>query len=273
MHTTLMGNRAAYNNNNLSIKVEHISSWFCNHNISAIALSFKSKQYIPEDSEYIMRARFRRSNFALSFFTIARIIIALVACPFGSSFAPPPPCHDVTSKLHQRHSSMVLQISPIEVVVGLGAGFAGWLYLDGADDRGRRTIREEENARYEEYQAERSKKAHVEPKEFWIEAELAAYDGTEDEDGPILFAADGLIFNVWKGRNFYGPGGEYHIFAGRDATRLLARTKVEEETEGEANKPLTIGERAALAGWILIFKGKYEIVGKLKSFVPSTTSM
>lgn len=168
---------------------------------------------------------------------------------------------------------MLLQVSPIEVVVGLGAGFAGWLYLDGADDRGRRTIREEENARYEEYQAERSKKAHVEPKEFWIEAELAAYDGTEDEDGPILFAADGLIFNVWKGRNFYGPGGEYHIFAGRDATRLLARTKVEEETEGEANKALTIGERAALAAWILIFKGKYEIVGKLKSFVPSSTSM
>ena len=71
------------------------------------------------------------------------------------------------------------------------------------------------------------------------------------------------MFNVYKGRNFYGPGGEYHIFAGRDATRLLARSKLEEETEEELAKPLTIAERTALEGWIFIFKGKYDIVGNL----------
>jgi len=53
----------------------------------------------------------------------------------------------------------------------------------------------------------------------------------DDDDGPILFTADGIVFNVYKGRNFYGPYGEYSIFAGRDATRLLARGKLEEETE------------------------------------------
>ena len=96
----------------------------------------------------------------------------------------------------------------------------------------------------------------------------------DEDDGPILFAADGLVFNVYKGRNFYGMGGEYHIFAGRDATRLLAKTKVEEESSTELTQKLNIAERAALAAWIYTFKSKgYDIVGKLQDFDPSTTSM
>eukprot|EP00980_Cylindrotheca_fusiformis_P002043 scaffold449_cov138-Cylindrotheca_fusiformis.AAC.19 len=200
------------------------------------------------------------------------ILFLLIAfsCPFATSFVPQcqPSGRSTTS------STSPLRLSPIEIVLGVGVtGFAGWLYFDGADDRARRSLREEENARYEQYQAERAKKAYVEPKEYWTVDELAKYDGTQDEDGPILFAADGIVFNVWKGRNFYGPGGEYHIFAGRDATRLLARTKVDEETEEEARKPLSIGERAALAGWMFTFKGKYDVVGKLEGFDPSTTAM
>ena len=111
-------------------------------------------------------------------------------------------------------------------------------------------------------------------KEYWDEAELAAYDGTQDdEQGPILLAADGLVFNVYKGRNFYGPGGEYHLFAGRDATRFLAKTIVEEETAEQASQPLTMAERASLAAWMFTIKSKYEVVGKLRGFDPTTTSM
>lgn len=153
------------------------------------------------------------------------------------------------------------------------AGVAGWLYVDGAEGRERRQRRSQEEERYRQYQDERARQAFVEPKEYWTEAELAAYDGTKDPDGPILLAADGLVFNVYKGRNFYGPGGEYHLFAGRDATRFLAKTIVEEETPDEAIKPLTMAERAALAAWIFTFKGKYEVVGKLQGFDPKTTSM
>jgi membrane-associated progesterone receptor component len=103
---------------------------------------------------------------------------------------------------------------------------------------------------------------------------LAEFDGTdEDEDGPMLFAADGLVFNVWKGRNFYGPGGEYHIFAGRDATRLLAKTILEEEEPEALLLPLNIAEKAALAGWMYTFKNKYEVVGRLEGFDPKSTSM
>lgn len=188
-----------------------------------------------------------------------------------------------------RTSTTQLQGIPIavEVGVGLAAAFAAWLYVDGADDRARKAIREEENARYEAYQAEKARKAYIEPKDFWTLEEIAKYKGYPpgekeggeigdyalDYEGPILLAADGLVFNVWKGRNFYGPGGEYHLFAGRDATRLLAKTIVREETDEEASKPLSIAERAALAGWMFTLKNKYEVVGKLQEFDPSSTVM
>jgi len=180
------------------------------------------------------------------------------------------------SKRNQQYSSVTqFHISP-EILIGGGvmvAGFAGWLYVDGADDRQRRRLRQEEEERYLQYQEERARQAYIEPKEYWTKEELTQYDGTQDPDGPILLAADGLVFNVYKGRNFYGPGGEYHLFAGRDATRLLAKTIVEEETPKEAAKPLTMAERAALAAWVFTFKGKYEIVGSLEGFDPATTSM
>ena len=152
-------------------------------------------------------------------------------------------------------------------------GVGGWLYVDGAEDRARQRQRDEEDARYKAYQEERARQAYIEPKEHWKEEELTQYNGVDDEDGPILLAADGLVFNVYKGRHFYGPGSEYHLFAGRDATRMLAKTITEEETEEERAKPLTMGERAALAGWMFTLKSKYEIVGKLEGFDPSTTSM
>ena len=90
-------------------------------------------------------------------------------------------------------------------------------------------------------------------------------DGSSDGDGPILLAAEGRVFNVATARNFYGPGGEYHIMAGKDASRYLARNSVEEEPDAQASEPLNMAERAALAGWAWSFKQKYDAVGRLIS--------
>ena len=96
---------------------------------------------------------------------------------------------------------------------------------------------------------------------------------TEYYDGPILLAVDGTVYNVYKGRNFYGPGGEYAIFAGRDATRLLAKGKLDEETDAEQQQPLNIAERAVLATWIYTFQNKYDIVGPLHDYDRSQNSL
>ncbi|OAY77940.1 Membrane-associated progesterone-binding protein 4 [Ananas comosus] len=55
---------------------------------------------------------------------------------------------------------------------------------------------------------------------LWSVEELALYNGTE-EGLPILLGILGSVFDVTKGRSHYGPGGGYHHFAGRDASRAF----------------------------------------------------
>lgn len=162
-------------------------------------------------------------------------------------------------------TTTVATIAAVAIVGG------GGIWLGGADERAQKARYAEWDVTNKATVAERERLAYIEPKEFWTEEELSPYDGS-DETGPLLFAADGAVFNVWKGRHFYGPGCEYHIFAGRDATRLLARQKLEEETEGEVKVGLNVAEKATLQGWIYTFKSKYEVVGKLEGFDPKTTS-
>jgi len=50
---------------------------------------------------------------------------------------------------------------------------------------------------------------------------LAEYDGS-DPTKPLYIAIDGDVYDVSSNRLTYGPGGSYHIFAGRDAARAYA---------------------------------------------------
>lgn len=106
---------------------------------------------------------------------------------------------------------------------------------------------------------------YVPPRDVWTEAEIAQYDGGHSEDAPILLAADGRVFNVGLARSFYGPGGEYAVMAGIDATRYLARNSVEPEPPEKAALPLNVAERAALGAWMLSLENKYDVVGRLVS--------
>ncbi|KAG0163059.1 hypothetical protein DFQ28_010443 [Apophysomyces sp. BC1034] len=50
------------------------------------------------------------------------------------------------------------------------------------------------------------------------EEQLSMYDGSRP-DLPLYVALDGDVFDVSAGRGWYGPGGSYHHFAGKDAAR------------------------------------------------------
>ena len=45
----------------------------------------------------------------------------------------------------------------------------------------------------------------------------------------VYLAVKGKVYDVTLGRDFYGPGGPYENFAGRDATRGLACQSFDEE--------------------------------------------
>lgn len=71
---------------------------------------------------------------------------------------------------------------------------------------------------------------------------LAVHDGTgaaSDSDGDrILLAINGKVFDVTKGANFYGPGGPYGNFAGRDASRGMAKQSFDLDMLTPLDKPL-----------------------------------
>merc|ERR1712166_1732037 len=93
--------------------------------------------------------------------------------------------------------------------------------------------------------------------------ELKKYDGS-DSDGRVCVAVLGKIYDVTKGKRFYGPGGPYSGFAGRDASRGLATFSVEPVSD-QFDDLLDIksGELDQVKEWELQFSEKYTLVGKL----------
>ncbi|TFK21705.1 cytochrome b5 [Coprinopsis marcescibilis] len=96
---------------------------------------------------------------------------------------------------------------------------------------------------------------------------LEKYDGKDD--GRILLAINGTVFDVTAGKNFYGPNGMYGNFAGRDASRGMAKQSFDTEMLTPIDQPLDklddlkADEIENMKGWIEHFSNKYIICGKL----------
>ncbi|ORX96386.1 cytochrome b5-like heme/steroid binding domain-containing protein [Clohesyomyces aquaticus] len=98
--------------------------------------------------------------------------------------------------------------------------------------------------------------------------ELFPYNGLNGM--PVYLAVRGRVFDVTAGRNFYGPGGPYANFAGRDASRGLACGSFDEDMltkdlDGPLDALEDLGEEQmdAMRGWEERFQEKYLVVGKL----------
>eukprot|EP00882_Tetradesmus_deserticola_P005691 GHRQ01005992.1.p1 GENE.GHRQ01005992.1~~GHRQ01005992.1.p1 ORF type:complete len:165 (+),score=40.33 GHRQ01005992.1:72-566(+) len=93
-------------------------------------------------------------------------------------------------------------------------------------------------------------------------AELAQYDG-QDASKPLYISVRGNIYDVTAGKSFYGPGGPYAVFAGKECARALAFMKV---TAEECSADLTGASEAqlkTLADWEAKFDQKYGLAGRL----------
>jgi membrane-associated progesterone receptor component len=65
-------------------------------------------------------------------------------------------------------------------------------------------------------------------------------------------------------RAFYGPGGPYALFAGKDASRALAKMSFEEKDLTGDTEGLSAYEAEALTDWEYKFMSKYVKVGTVK---------
>ncbi|KAF7884682.1 uncharacterized protein EAF02_005018 [Botrytis sinoallii] len=100
--------------------------------------------------------------------------------------------------------------------------------------------------------------------------ELVPFSGLNNT--PVYLSVRGRVFDVSNGRNFYGPGGPYENFAGRDASRGLAKGSFDaemltEDLQGELDtlEDLNAEELDALRGVGERFEEKYLVVGRLVS--------
>ncbi|KAG2293180.1 hypothetical protein Bca52824_039849 [Brassica carinata] len=95
------------------------------------------------------------------------------------------------------------------------------------------------------------------------EEELKQYDGS-DSKKPLLMAIQGQIYDVSQSRMFYGPGGPYALFAGKDASRALAKMSFEENDLTGDISGLGPFELDALQDWEYKFMSKYVKVGTIQ---------
>ncbi|CAD6210098.1 unnamed protein product [Miscanthus lutarioriparius] len=83
---------------------------------------------------------------------------------------------------------------------------------------------------------------------LWTVEELSLYNGT-NEGLPILLAILGSVFDVTKGRSHYGPGGGYHHFAGRDASRAFVSGNFTGDGLTDSLQGLSSSEVNSIVDW------------------------
>ncbi|XP_057475443.1 membrane steroid-binding protein 1-like [Actinidia eriantha] len=155
-------------------------------------------------------------------------------------------------------------LSPATFFAGVGLGLAIYYVLSalfGSSDR-----HHERTARG--LQEEMQPMPPVQVGEI-SEEELKAYNGS-DPKKPLFMAIKGQIYDVSQSRMFYGPGGPYALFAGKDASKALAKMSFEDKDLTGDISDLGPFELDALQDWEYKFMSKYVKVGTVKKTVPVT---
>jgi membrane-associated progesterone receptor component len=94
--------------------------------------------------------------------------------------------------------------------------------------------------------------------------ELTEFCG-QTEDTPIYISVRFNVYDVSKGRDFYGPGSGYHVFAGQEASRALGKMQISDAEANAGWANLTPEHLKILVDWEKKYIEKYPIVG---TFVP-----
>mmetsp|Transcript_25268 Transcript_25268/g.30553 ORF Transcript_25268/g.30553 Transcript_25268/m.30553 type:complete len:291 (-) Transcript_25268:83-955(-) len=119
--------------------------------------------------------------------------------------------------------------------------------------------------------SEEDEKSPPKPRNFTL-SQLRKFDGTKDEKTneckPLYLSLGGIVFDVSLGSDFYGPGGPYAIFAGRECGVALAKMSFDEKDLDDvtgALENLSYADRMELEGWVekFTYYRPYDVVGRL----------
>ncbi|KAL5008536.1 hypothetical protein ScPMuIL_014117 [Solemya velum] len=117
------------------------------------------------------------------------------------------------------------------------------------------------SSKYQQVEIEILSEPSGEPSRIFTDDQIAEYDGTDDSK-PLLMAVRGVVFDVSKGKEFYGKGSGYHMLAGKDCTRAIAMWSLEKKDcthnlDGLSDDTLKSLDEVYLG----TYKKKYPIVG------------
>ncbi|CAG0912892.1 unnamed protein product [Notodromas monacha] len=100
-------------------------------------------------------------------------------------------------------------------------------------------------------------------RDFTVE-ELKEFDGVLNSEGRILVAVNGKVLDVSAAKQLYGPNAPYSIYAGRDASRGLAKFTLDSApVEYDDLSDLNPAEMESLREWEAQLTERYFCVGKL----------
>ncbi|KAA0198429.1 hypothetical protein HAZT_HAZT007766 [Hyalella azteca] len=114
-------------------------------------------------------------------------------------------------------------------------------------------VDEESNAKGKEHESQPEKVFSVE--------ELKNYDGKPGSKG-LYLAFLGQVFDVKKGEKFYGPGGGYEFFAGRDASRAFVTGNFDGEGLTDDIAGMSDQDYLGIKTWIDFYHSDYKYVGR-----------
>mmetsp|Transcript_13345 Transcript_13345/g.25046 ORF Transcript_13345/g.25046 Transcript_13345/m.25046 type:complete len:288 (-) Transcript_13345:74-937(-) len=128
----------------------------------------------------------------------------------------------------------------------------------------------DKNGKEEEGQDDDDNDDNEKPRNF-TQKQLLYFDGSTDpktqETKPVYLSVNGIVFDVTKGKEYYGPGGPYELFAGHECGVALAKMSFDTEYLDDLDgcTKLNYGEKEELDNWINKFEHWrcYPIKGRL----------
>ncbi|KAI9338193.1 cytochrome b5-like heme/steroid binding domain-containing protein [Obelidium mucronatum] len=101
--------------------------------------------------------------------------------------------------------------------------------------------------------------------------ELSEFNGT-DPSKPIYLALKNVVYDVSAKPQLYGPGGECHVFAGKDASVAYgfsakgnkSKLKSSDFNADYSKAKLSEEEKEALENWVSYYEAAYQIVGRVE---------
>ncbi|KAG5284124.1 hypothetical protein AALO_G00023220 [Alosa alosa] len=103
------------------------------------------------------------------------------------------------------------------------------------------------------------------PVRMITKSELSKYNGEVNRPG-LYVAVLGQVFDVNKGRKHYGPGGGYHFFSGKDASRAFVTGDFTEAGLTDDVSDLSPSQIVALYDWLTFYQKDYTPVGRAEGY-------